>query len=156
MRPNFFQTSFKNIPKQGRILGIDYGEKSVGVSITNLSQSIANPFTQIATHEIFGNQGILTLINQERAVAIVFGWPIYMDGSHSPMCEKVSHVAKVIHDLYPNLPIFGWDERLTSKETDNFLGSVFSSFSKKQDKKDKVAASLILSSFLGALRASGR
>ncbi|WP_371253152.1 Holliday junction resolvase RuvX [Orientia tsutsugamushi] len=135
-----------DIKKQ--ILGIDFGEKKVGVAISNIEHTVAMPLqTILAT-----NQDRINKI-QEIAVAynigaIVIGLPFRLDGTETSQTHRVKDFAnKLANKLL--LPIFLCDERLTSKAANNLLkmGNIKRKVRNAID--DRVAASIILE---GALK----
>lgn len=139
--------SIGNLP-QGRILGIDYGLKRIGVAMSDPTRTIASGLLTITNQ---GRQKIVsqiaTIVTQFDVVAIVVGRPLNMDGSKSAFCAKVdAFIARLKQTV--TIPILQWDERLTTMAAERTLKFAGQSPSKRKKEVDKLAAVFILQSFL--------
>ncbi|HMO73397.1 MAG TPA: Holliday junction resolvase RuvX, partial [Paracoccaceae bacterium] len=100
------------LPRGGAVLGLDLGERTVGLALSDLRRQIATPlhtlrrvkFTQDAA-------AILQLAGDRGAVGLVLGLPRNMDGSEGPRAQSTRAFARNLGRLAP-LPILFWDERL--------------------------------------------
>jgi len=89
------------------------------------------------------------------AVAIVVGLPINMDGSRGAACVAAEAFAERLRTVC-GLPVVGWDERLTSAQAERLLVSAgVRREQRRQGATDRIAAALILESFLGACAVAG-
>jgi putative Holliday junction resolvase len=102
------------LPKLGKLLALDVGEKRVGVAISDSNRSVAlargvwtRPWAELKTQ-----------VAASGAVAVVLGEPLNMDGSIGPMATAVRSLADLIEKEL-NLPVLLWDERLTSRQVEN-------------------------------------
>lgn len=135
----------KFLTKSAPILSLDFGEKKIGVAISNKEHSMSLPIDVIPNN----NENILEIISQYNPCAIVIGLPVNMDGSMENIgIEKVQNFAKNLYDQF-YIPIFLQDERLTSKTADNLLKNLGLSRKDRNKIDDKIAASMILESALG-------
>jgi putative Holliday junction resolvase len=137
----------------GRILGIDYGLKRIGVAISDPTRTIVSGLPTISNRGWQkAVQQIITHVNQYNVVAIVIGKPLNMDGSRSTFCDKVDAFIKRLREIV-TIPIVEWDERMTSLAAERTLKSAGHSPSKKKEEVDKIAAIFILQSFLDRISA---
>lgn len=144
---------------KGRLLGIDFGEKRVGVAVSDQGQVIA---TALEVFEPKGNAGALVtriaeLIKEFDVQGVVVGWPLNLDGSAGTMCEKVSGFVSELAQR-TGILIALWDERLSSSASENILISADVSRKKRKKVLDKVAAAYILQGaldFLESFRMGG-
>ena len=131
-----------------RILGIDYGNKRVGVAVSDEMGWTAQP---VATLKMEGHREILEKIEQYiekyNIEEIIVGMPYNMDGS---MGRRAEITQAFINFLENNLelPIKLQDERLTSSQAENILLQADVSRSGRKKVIDKLAASIILQSYL--------
>lgn len=132
-----------------RILGLDYGEKHIGVAFSDKNQTIAQPYTVINTDsdDVFS---VLTKIIEEKNIKIaVVGDPLNMDGSAGPSAESAREFASRL-DKKTDVETVMWDERMTSISAERTLLEGDISRQKRKDVIDKVAASMILKSYLNS------
>lgn len=131
-----------------KYLGIDYGTKRVGLSITDATCIICSPYKTIS------NKGmdvlacdILNIVEEEKIDAIVLGYPLNMNGSISVRCKEVLELKELI-EKQKNITIYLQDERLTSSLIEKMLISNNIRRDKRKEVVDKLAASVILESFI--------
>ncbi len=141
----------KNQSNKVRLLGLDLGSKRIGVSICDENQSIATPYKTIIKSTI--NELIKELeliINDNNIKGIVIGNPINMDGtegrSSQSTKDKIRHIQEKI-----KLPIFLWDERLSTVGAFNLSSALDINVSKRVKSIDKNAATFILQGALDFL-----
>ena len=132
----------------GRIIGIDYGKKRIGVAVTDPLQIFASPLTTISPSE-FDSFMKDYLIN-ERVDAFVIGYPRQMNNLPSESVKYIDPFIRKLKKSYPGIPVHCADERFTSGIA---FRSMIDGGVKKGDRKDKamvdrISASIILQSFL--------
>jgi putative Holliday junction resolvase len=129
-----------------KILGLDLGEKRIGAALADEDILIANAFDVIECNgkEI---EKIIEIVNQYGVCKIIYGMPLKMDGSLSPKGEKIISIIEKLKEKI-NIEFIPWDERLTSKEAENFLLSANLSRKKRKKIIDKLSAQIILQSYL--------
>lgn len=144
---------FKSLlPKGKAVLGFDYGEKRLGVAVSDLLLMTANPITIIQRTSWDKDLAQIKKIIAEKEVGgLVFGLPLQMNGEKGETVAKVEQfTSKLAKEI--SLPYIFWDERLSSKAVENFLISeVDMSRAKRKQKLDANAAAYILQGFLDAL-----
>jgi len=138
----------------GPILGIDYGTRRIGVAASDYSQKIAFPAGVI---EAGGGPRrdaarVAERAAKERAVAIVVGLPLNMDGSRGPQAEVTQKFIDALAAATA-LPVAAWDERLSSFAADAVLAQAELTTGKRRRLRDALAAQVMLQSYLDAQRA---
>ena len=131
-----------------RILSLDHGTRRIGVAVSDELHIIATPLEYIAAEpmeKVIAR--LLQLIREKEVEFILIGMPRNMDGTYGPAAQKVQDF---IAALQPDIttPVKLWDERLTSVMANRALlqGNV-----RRQDRKqkvDKMAAAILLQSYL--------
>ena len=133
-----------NIGNNSRLLGIDPGNKNIGVAICDENKIVATPLKIIKKRkfEILLKE-INEIINENHIKGIIVGNPINMDGSFSKSTQSASDFAK---NLSKNItiPIALWDERLSSVGSYKIVKKLDTNVSNKLKKIDKNAAAFIL------------
>ena len=151
------EISEHSIPPAGRILAIDPGRRRIGLALSDPGRILAQP---LMTLECRGPrrdvEAIAELAATHEVVGIVVGLPLNMDGSRGPGCEAAEILMERLR-ARTGMPVAGWDERLSSAQAERMLiGSGM-----RRDKRrrggvvDRVAAALILESFLASLERAG-
>jgi putative Holliday junction resolvase len=131
-----------------RLLGLDVGDKRVGIALSDESATLA---TGLATLERVGPKkdlkAIAALVREHDVSDVVVGLPRSLDGSLGPQAQKV---LQFMDDLRPvvKVPVVSWDERFTSSMATQALIEGGVSRRGRKGVVDKVAATLILQSYL--------
>ncbi len=144
--PNF-------IAPNAPLVGLDLGEKTIGVAVSDTSRLIASPLALIHKTKFTKDAAALfTLIESRRPGALVIGLPVNMDGSEGARCQSARAFARNLLRLR-ELVIAFCDERLSSAAVNRMLiaeGDV--SRARREDIVDKLAAAWILQGALDRLR----
>ena len=128
------------------LVGIDYGQKRIGVAVSDLGRMIASPLSIVSSLDELD-----CLLQGRKIGGFIVGLPIQMNGQEGPQAQLTRTWTKKLQKKY-NLPIMFWDERLTSAAADRFLiGQMDISRNKQKRLRDQIAAGLILQSFLDSL-----
>lgn len=144
---------FKSVlPKGKALLGFDYGEKRIGLAVSDLLLMTANPLTVLQRTSWEKDFAQIKKIIQEKEVGgLVFGLPLQMNGQSGETASKAQTFADKLA-LEINLPYLFWDERLSSKAVENFLiKEIDMSRAKRKQILDSSAACYILQGVLDAL-----
>ena len=144
---------FKNkITKKSRLIGLDLGEKRIGIAISNDNQSIATPYKTVQKDNFNKFLDELKLIISENNIeGIIVGNPINMDGSLGPSAQSVKDVClNILKNI--NIPLCLWDERLSTVGAFNLSSQIDTKVSKKIKKIDENAAAFILQGALDYLK----
>jgi putative pre-16S rRNA nuclease len=131
-----------------RILAIDHGTKRMGIAISDELQIIAQPVEFIAA-EPFADflTRLKALLREKEVELIVVGLPRNMNGSYGPAALKVQDFVAALKNAV-TVPIRTWDERLTSVQANRFLLEGNVRREKRKEKVDKMAAAILLQSYL--------
>lgn len=132
----------------GRILGIDYGNKKIGLAVTDPLQIFAFPLNTINSDKF--DDFLTDYLKSEVVDAFVIGYPVQMNNKPSESVIFINPFIKKLKKTYPGKHIHLIDERFTSQMA---MRSMIDGGVKKkgrQDKSmvDKISASIILQSFL--------
>jgi putative Holliday junction resolvase len=132
-----------------RLLGMDVGEKTIGLALSDTEWSIATGFLTIKRTTFKNDQDHIEKIIKEYAVtALVMGYPLNMNGTEGPSCERVHKLAEILNDI----PIHLWDERLSTVAVTRTMISADVSRKKRAEHVDKMAACFILQGVLDRCR----
>ena len=130
-------------------LGLDYGSKTLGVSLSDKTGLIASSFEVIRYNDI---NNLLNRLDEivilKKVDAFVLGNPLNLDGSISKRTEETLEFKKVLEKRYPNKEVILQDERLSTVEAERML---ISNDTKRKNRKkviDKIAATIILQAYL--------
>lgn len=131
---------------KSRVLCIDYGDKRVGVAISDKNWIIASPLVVLETHKIY--QKLLPIIDEYEIGLIIIGAPLALNGGTSgKQLEKVTKFAQKL-DEHVQRSIVLWDERLSTHGASRILEEAEISKYHQKNHIDKIAASFILEGFL--------
>jgi len=132
------------LPSHRALIGLDLGDKTVGVAISDLVGTVATPRETVRRKKFTLDAARLLEIIKERDVGgIVLGLPRNMDGSEGPRCQKTRAFARNLSRL-TELPIGFWDERLSTVAAERALLEADTSRKRRAELIDHVAASYIL------------
>lgn len=137
------------------LAGLDLGEKTIGVAVSDRSLSFAHPRPVIVRRKFSLDAGaLLDLLGKENVGAVAMGLPINMDGSEGPRAQASRAFVRNIAKL-TELPFVFWDERLSTVAAERTLIEMDFSRKKRAGKIDSAAAAFILQGVLDRLRALG-
>lgn len=133
-----------------RYLGLDIGEARVGVAVSDPTGSVATPVDVLDARRLESDlRAFNRLIEDHEPDALVVGLPLTMGGDEGPQARVVRVLAERLADA-SGLPLVFWDERLSSVEARRILSASGVSDKKQRGKVDKLAAALVLQSYLDA------
>ena len=139
------------LPRDGAIAGLDFGEKTVGVAVSDLRRGIATPLLTIRRTKFTEDAAKLLEIIAARGLAgLVLGLPRNMDGSEGPRAQATRAFARNLTRL-TDLPIGFWDERLSTVAAERALIEADTSRKRRKEVIDHVAAGYILQGVLDRL-----
>lgn len=135
----------------GRILAIDYGQKRVGLAVTDEDRIIASPLTTVHSKDIIAF--LKDYIKKERVDLLLVGEPKQMNNRASESVKFIDPFVRQLRKEFPDIPLERIDERFTSKMAQR---SILESGAKKKDRQDKgivdmVSAAIMLQSYLEML-----
>jgi len=146
------------LPSMKALIGLDLGEKTIGVAVTDSFLSVATPLETVKRKKFGLDAARLGEIIAGRSIGgLILGLPFNMDGSEGPRCQSTRAFARNFDRLHPDLPIGFWDERLSTVAAERALLEADTSRKRRAEVIDHVAASYILQGVLdriGVLRRS--
>ncbi|MFD3191815.1 Holliday junction resolvase RuvX [Sedimentitalea sp. HM32M-2] len=139
-------------PPMQALIGLDLGEKTIGVAVSDRLGATATPVETIRRRK-FGldAERLLDIATDRQAGAILLGLPRNMDGSEGPRCQSTRAFARNLCRL-TDLPIGFWDERLSTVAAEKALLEADTSRKRRAEVIDHVAASYILQGALDRMR----
>jgi putative Holliday junction resolvase len=134
-----------------RIFAIDHGSKRIGIAVSDELKMIAQPLEYIFAEPSTDLLARLKeLIRDKEVELILVGMPRNMDGSYGPAAQKVQEFVAMLESAL-TVPIKLWDERLTSAQANRLLIQGNVRRAKRKEKVDKMAAAILLQSYLDSL-----
>ena len=131
-----------------KYIGIDYGKKRTGISISDYDKIISFPLETVETINLLNFLKDLT--KKEKIEKIIIGKPIKLNNNIHLIENEIVDLIKSINKSYPNITIHRVDERFTSKISKKILNQLETKKKIRTNKSiiDKISASLILESYL--------
>jgi putative Holliday junction resolvase len=136
----------------GRILAIDYGQKRVGLAVTDADRIIATALTTVHVKDVF--EFLHDYVKKEKVDCFVVGEPRQMNNQESDSVKYVNPFVKKLKKEFPDIPVERYDERFTSVIAQQTILSAGIKKKVRRDKSlvDKVSAVIILQSYLENIR----
>jgi len=136
-----------------RILALDHGTKRIGIAVSDELKMIAQPLEFVAAEPFADVLARLKELIQDKQVELVLvGLPRNMNGSYGPAAVKVQDFVAALRGAL-TVSIKTWDERLTSAQANRCLIQGNVRRDKRKEKVDKMAAAILLQSYLDGLAA---
>jgi len=135
------------------VVGLDLGEKTIGVAVSDAGRMIASPLALIRRSKFTKDaEALFSLMATRGAAGIVIGLPVNMDGTEGPRCQSSRAFARNILRM-KDVPIAFWDERLSTEAVNRMLiGEADVSRARRAELVDKAAAAWILQGALDRMR----
>ena len=137
-----------------RILGLDPGERRIGVALSDPTGTIASPHSVIDRRSAEFTDAVRSLCEEHGVERIVVGLPTGLSGVEGPSATAARGVGAAVADA-TGLPVEYQDERFTTVTAEAALLEGGVKRSKRRDVRDKVAASVILQTYLDRKDLSG-
>ena len=137
-------TDVTPLPSTGRLLGLDYGTKRLGIAVSNPDQTIASPLENYTRRDKNQDGRHLQELAQEYRIAgVVVGLPMHMGGEEGEKAREARAFGGWVQTL-TGLPVRYWDERCTSAAAEQHLLAADLSRKKRKARMDMLAAQIIL------------
>jgi len=144
------------LPPMQALIGLDLGEKTIGVAVSDSFQSVATPLETVRRKKFGLDAARLAEIIAERRIGgLVLGLPRNMDGTEGARCQSTRAFARNYDRLTP-LPITFWDERLSTVAAERALLEADTTRKRRAEVIDHVAAGYILQGLLDRLQVMRR
>jgi putative holliday junction resolvase len=144
------------VPAQtGRVLGVDLGSRRIGLALSDPGRHIASPHSvlQRAKQQVDDHHAIVATARENEAVAIVVGLPISLSGDLGPAARAALEETEALRVVAgADLPVESYDERLTTITAERSLNEAGLTRDQRREVVDKVAAAVMLQSWLESHR----
>lgn len=145
---------------QGKLLGVDFGDKRTGLAVSDKTRLISSGIGQISVGGMQRTATRIVEIIREQGVVggIVVGLPVNMNGSEGPRAEHARKFASILGDLLsnasdiPEMPIVMLDERMTTMVASRYLNETDTRGQKRKSVIDTLSAQIILQDALDRLK----
>ena len=137
-----------------RILAIDYGQKRIGLAVSDplgLTAQGIETIPNLSKKQVMS--ALLKICEDNKVSEVVVGLPVNMNGSHGPKATEIMNLMPVMEKEL-NLPIKTWEERLTSRAAGRLMIEQGLSRERQKATSDRLAATLIWQMFLESRRSS--
>jgi len=140
------------LPTHARVLGLDVGDTTIGLALSDLMRGIASPLETISRTKLLKDVALLqSTIDKHKVAGLIIGYPINMDGSQGPRTQSTrtfcSNISKHI-----TLPMLFWDERMSTMAANRVMLQADLSRERRAQLVDKLAASYMLQGYLDNAR----
>jgi len=137
----------------GRLLGVDWGERRIGLALSDETRTLAQPLTTLTrrTGKRFPMRDLLTLLEQHAVTGIVVGLPLDQEGAEGEAATAARLLAADIARR-SGQPVELWDERLTTARALRAVRAMGGTTRGRKDDVDALAATLLLQHYLDAKR----
>ena len=141
------------MPRGKPLVGLDLGEKTIGVAVSDATWMIASPLETIRRTQFTKDaEALFKLMAGREAAGVVIGLPVNMDGTEGPRCQSARAFGRNLLRLR-DLPVAFWDERLSSAAVNRMLiDEMDMTRARRAELVDKMAAAYILQGALDRLR----
>ena len=133
-----------------RILAIDPGKVRVGLAICDVDRTIASPLALYTRRDaVQDTKYFKALVAEEKIGSLLIGLPVYMSGDEGPQAKLARAFGALLVE-WTGLPVRYWDERYTTRFADAILWDAGLTHKKRKERRDPVAAQILLASYLEA------
>ena len=148
-KPRYF---IEQINTAQTLIGLDFGDKTIGVAVSDKTKTIASPIITIKRKGILKDiEKIVSIYNEYNAGGVILGLPLNLDGNENARTEKVRKFAKQL-EKNQNIKTAFYDERYSTDVIYKELRKNALSSSKIKKKINQLAASYILQGYLDAAK----
>jgi putative Holliday junction resolvase len=140
---------------EGRLLGVDWGERRIGLALSDETRTLAQPLTTLTrrTGKRFPMRDFLTLLKHHAVTGVVVGLPLDQEGAEAEAAAAARALAADIA-RHSGQPVELWDERLTTARALRAVQAMGGSTKGRKDDVDALAATVLLQHYLDAKRGS--
>ncbi|NIM48106.1 MAG: Holliday junction resolvase RuvX [Gemmatimonadales bacterium] len=142
-----------DLPLEGRLLGVDVGDKRIGLALSDPSQTLAQPLTTLTRRagRRFPMQRLKEHLDAHHPVGVVVGLPLSPDGAEDERAARVRATGALIAEK-TGLPVGYWDERMTTGRAIGAVKELRGSTRGRKGDVDQLAATVLLQLFLDSRR----
>jgi len=134
----------------GRLLGVDYGTRRVGLAVCDPERRIASPLATLERTDARRDADALRkIVADEQVMAVVVGLPVHTDGREGAKAKEARAFGAWLKTVVSR-PVCFWDERFTTAQAESALWSAGLTHQRRKVRRDRVAAQILLQSYLDA------
>lgn len=135
--------------KEGRVLGVDFGDVRTGLAISDETRFLASGIGFIKVGGIVKTADKVAEVSMENhAVAIVVGHPMNMNGTRGPRTERAEEFAALLRERLPDTEVILFDERMTTMAASRYLVETGTHGKNRKNVIDTLSAQIILQNYL--------
>ena len=141
------------LPNSGRLLAIDWGEKRIGVAISDPEQKHAHPLTTLTRRQgrRFPLKQLKSYLDEQAPVGVVFSLPLEASGDERPTARRVRDEGGLLGEK-TGLPVIFVDERMTTARALSAIRDLGGSTVGRKGDVDRLAATVLLQTYLDTCR----
>jgi putative Holliday junction resolvase len=141
----------------GRLLGVDWGERRIGLALSDESQLLAQPLTTLTRRagKRFPMSRLMALVKEREVAGVVVGLPLAADGSEGEAARQARALAQDVA-RHSGLVVDLWDERFTTARALQAVREMGGTTQGRRAELDALAATLLLQHYLDARRGSAQ
>lgn len=137
----------------GKIMSVDFGDVRTGLAVSDLSRLIASGIGYISPGGIEKTaDAVAEAVKEQRAVAVVVGLPVNMDGSRGGRAQRCEKFAALLKERLIDVPVAVFDERMTTMTASRYLNETGTHGKKRKQVIDTLSAQIILQNCLDRLK----
>jgi len=146
-----FEQEAARFGASGALLGLDLGEKTIGVAVCDPARKVATPVKTIRRGKFTEDaQQLIAMAEERGVVGLILGLPLNMDGSEGPRAQSTRAFARNFTRISP-LPVAFWDERLSTAAMERELIALDTARARRAELIDEMAATFILQGAIGRI-----
>ncbi|HEV7222063.1 MAG TPA: Holliday junction resolvase RuvX [Pirellulales bacterium] len=146
--PSDSQPESKAARPPGRLAGIDFGTVRIGIALTDARRTLASPYENYQRRDPRADAArFRRLVAEEGVAAFVVGLPVHLSGLESQKSIEAREFGKWLAET-TGLTVEFFDERFTTSEADAFLGAAKLTKKQRKERRDKLAAQIMLTAYL--------
>ena len=141
-------SNFGGFPSTGRLAGIDFGTVRIGIALSDARRTLASPYENYQRRDPQTDAArFRRLATEEEIAGFVVGLPVHLSGLESQKSIEARQFGKWLGEA-TGLPVDFFDERFTTSEADAFLGAAKLTKKQRRERRDKLAAQIMLTAYL--------
>lgn len=147
-----FQQFLVSAGAAGRLMGLDVGDRTIGIALSDNRRKISTPMQTIRRKKFSQDAEVLRkLIEEHEVKGLVIGLPLHTDGTEGKRCQSTRQFARNLLKLF-TVPVYFQDERFSTSIVEEVLHAAEMNYRKRAEVVDKMAAGYILQSALDKIQ----
>lgn len=136
------------VPTTGRLLGLDYGTRRIGIAVSTDDQTIASPLENYTRQRPdVDAKHLEAVVTDYEIVGLVVGLPVHISGDEGGKAREARIFGEWVRQV-TKLPVCFWDERFTTAQANEIMRTAAVKRKKRKAFRDQIAAQVLLQAFL--------